>query len=612
MPRNSNDITVPLRLRRAAAAARSGIRMYWETAVIAAATGIVALAAALPVASIVRLTASGLVPRLELASSRIADVGLVWASTIETPADTQRMALAQLFLGLESAAIAALVVGGLTILAVSGARASQRGSEVAVRRAVGASRRGLLSAAFLEGGLVAGSALVVGGIAGGLATAWAVRSWDGPVAPAGVAPVAAVSMLVALALFLGALFSLVFARSRRVAAPSGPPLQLYICALQLGTSLMVLTGSALTVRHASLLTSSAVGGTGQVYQFALAETDPAERANRYAALLTRLESEPNVAQASLTSPGASVGLGTVSQVITECGVCPQGGLPLKWSFANVTHQFVSADTFLTVGAQVVEGRGITRLDRWDSAKVAVVNRALADHHFEGGKAIGKRLMIHTPGDDWFTVVGIVADPPQPGFGVGFQPANTVYLSVLQRPVKSAELLVRGGATAERVVSAIAAAAGVRREAVTQMGERDLVARESGPLRWFGEMLRIEGWAVFVLALAGTFLLMSLWVRSLWVEIGVHRAVGARRPQVLRRIMGQAAKVGLGSVVVGWWLGPSLWALIGQTVIGLPSWDTGLFVRFSILLTAAALAGALLPALRASRTPVVALLGAGED
>src|SRR6185295_5712620 len=133
------------------------------------------------------------------------------------------------------------------------------------------------------------------------------------------------------------------------------------------------------------------------------------------------------------------GLGTVSQVITECGVCPQGGLPIKWSFATVTHHFVSADTFRTVGAELLEGRGITSLDRWDSAKVAVVNRALAARHFEGGRAVGKRIMIHTPGDDWFTVVGIVADPPQPGFGAAFQPANTVYLSVLQRPVQSAEL-----------------------------------------------------------------------------------------------------------------------------------------------------------------------------
>ena len=51
-------------------------------------------------------------------------------------------------------------------------------------------------------------------------------------------------------------------------------------------------------------------------------------------------------------------------------------------------------------------------------------------------------MLAIDGRDWYEVIGIVPDRPATGFGASFLPHNVVYLSVLQHPVTSAELVVR--------------------------------------------------------------------------------------------------------------------------------------------------------------------------
>jgi hypothetical protein len=131
---------------------------------------------------------------------------------------------------------------------------------------------------------------------------------------------------------------------------------------------------------------------------------------------------------SLTGDGAAIGLGTVSAVTTDCGLCPLGGLLVPWHAVAATHQVVSADTFQSLGIHLLAGRGITDADQWDAPRVAVVSRSLAARHFQNGDAIGRRLLFGDDPRTWHTVVGIVEDPQPAALGGALLPQFTVYAS----------------------------------------------------------------------------------------------------------------------------------------------------------------------------------------
>jgi putative ABC transport system permease protein len=124
---------------------------------------------------------------------------------------------------------------------------------------------------------------------------------------------------------------------------------------------------------------------------------------------------------------------------------------------------------------------------------------------------------------------------------------------------------------------------------------DLGAAEAAPLRWFGGLLGMEGWVLLAIAALGTFAVMHLWVRSLWYELGVRRAVGARRREILAFVLRRALGVAGGGVAIGLWLGLSVWGALATVVAGLPEWDWQTALRIAPLLVAATLAGALVPA-----------------
>jgi putative ABC transport system permease protein len=355
--------------------------------------------------------------------------------------------------------------------------------------------------------------------------------------------------------------------------------------------------------------AGAAAEAGEVFQVTTAESSPDARAARYASLLERFGGPPSFATVSLTSPGTLVGLGMVDVLTTDCGNCSQGGLAFQLHPVAATHHLVSADTFRVLALSVVAGRQITDADRWNAPRVAVVSQSLAERHFERGDAVGRRILIgHRPGE-WYTVVGVVRDRPPTGFGGGLQPRDAVYLSVLQHPARTVDLLVtppadsEAMAVAERGVREALGGAGT----VSRASLSVLRAVEAAPVRWFSRMLRVEGWVLLLLATVGTFVVMRLWVASLMYELGLRRAVGARRRDILGFVLSRAAGVALGGVAIGLWAGLLVWGTLVTVFAGMPQWDVHAAFRIAPLLAGATLAGALLPAWRAARAAPTRLL-----
>jgi putative ABC transport system permease protein len=603
-------------LTRVTAPAGWALRTYRLTATLLVITGTVALAALLPVSALFHGEPFALEARLIAPELRAPDLPLPLGPFATTPAAYRSAATATLFSVLTLIAAGVFLVAAITLLAVADVRSAERTREMSVRRAVGASRLLLLLAAGFESAVIAAAVLVAGGLAGVVGARAAGAAWPGELVAGTLWTTVAVST--ALLLLIGCGVSLPAMKERRrmpLGGRKGRALELVLPALQLGVSLAVLGSAALLVRHAAGLErgAGAAAGDGLVFAVNAPEAPPGQQAKAYASLLERLRSV-GFGGVSLMSAGTELGLGTGDGILTDCGRCGWGGIAVPWRLPFVTHLLVSADTFRMLNLRVVAGRGLTDRDTYDAPRVAVVSASLAAEDFEGGNAVGRRLQIGHGKFDWYTVVGIVADQLPAGYGGGLEPQKTLYLSVLQHPARAVDLLVReshDSPLVARVPRELRAALGPG-TSITEEREARYVTREAAPVRWFGTLYGVEGWIIFAVATLGTFVVMWLWVASLSHDLAVRRTLGARRRHIFRFVLARAAGVAVGGVAVGLWCGMTLWGGLTSVLAGLPPWEPGVVLRFSLLLTLAAVAGALLPAWRVARAAPAALLAHGDS
>jgi putative ABC transport system permease protein len=111
----------------------------------------------------------------------------------------------------------------------------------------------------------------------------------------------------------------------------------------------------------------------------------------------------------------------------------------------------------------------------------------------------------------------------------------------------------------------------------------------------------------VLAAVGLYSVMAFLVAQRRHEIGIRMALGASQPDLLRLVLGHAAKLIAVGVLAG--LGAALWLtrLIQGLLFGVASNDLSTFAAVSCLLVLVALAACAIPARRAMRVdPIVAL------
>ena len=588
------------------------LRMDRGTAVLLGATTALGLAALLPVAGLMRASDRGVETRLEISTIQGGLLGLPWRDP-RTPAGTQRQATTVLFGLLVGMAAATFATGCITLVALVGARDAVRSSDDEVRRAVGASRKVIRRAALFEASVIAAIAAGVGSILGARLGRFAAAGWPGEPIPSRWGVSVALVLATVAVVILSALLPLIFARQKRLAEPERAPRQIFGPAVaQFAASLSVLVTAALLGRYASHVASTgAIGTDGQILELASAPREPAALGSRYATLLDRLNAASLTA--SLTSPGAVAGLGTTAGVTTDCGACSEGGIPSRFHVFYATHHLVSPDSFQALGIHLIRGRQLGPNDRTGATRVAIVNRPLAQRHFQRGEAVGRMMLV---GDDkeWYTVVGIVDDAPAWGFGSRFQPQFTVYLSILQHPPAAAELLVGGRAAPGSWPRVRQAAVAVLAPIGVRIGETSLAqlhAREAAPVAWFARWIAVEGWATMLIACVGMMAVMRIWVRSLLPELGLRRALGATKASVLFLVLGQVMSVVAAGVVAGCWFGWSVWNVLPTILTGAATWDTSALAVAAAPLVLSTLAGALLPALRALWDTPVNLISSAE-
>jgi putative ABC transport system permease protein len=274
-------------------------------------------------------------------------------------------------------------------------------------------------------------------------------------------------------------------------------------------------------------------------------------------------------------------------------------------------RIVTPDYFRVLNTPLLRGRLFSESDNNQAPGVAIINDALARKFWPNEDALGKRITFddpRKPGPKWLTIVGVVQSLRHRGLDL--DPAPEYYLPLAQRAESSMILTVRCGQDPHTLTSAI------RREIqsidpdqpIANVRTLETVTADSiAPRRLSMVLLGAFAGIALLLASVGIYGVISYLVVQRTHEIGVRMALGAQRSDVLRLIVGHAAKlVGIGTLI-GLVLAFLSTRLLSVLLYNVGAFDVATFLCVTIALTAVALFASYIPAIRAAHAdPVVAL------
>lgn len=329
----------------------------------------------------------------------------------------------------------------------------------------------------------------------------------------------------------------------------------------------------------------------------------------YKPLLARIRRVPGVESAALiTAPPLAGGVRMGSTFAVN-------GHPLANS-ANRTAEvrIVTPSIYRTLQVALLQGRLFNREDHVGTAAVAIVNRTFA-REFLGSQPLGQRLNLDlgapTPGifSD-AAVVGVVANTQQEVLGTpaepevdidlyqipltdDFYPLSSLLMGLTVRTAQPPQVLVP---TISRILSEMNTTFVVGN--VTTMPQR--IDRLLGSQTLAARLLWVFGIAALLIAAAGLYGLLSYSVGQRTREIGVRIALGAQRGNILGMVMRQALlllTIGIAAgIVCAFFAG----RLVRTFLYGVHSHDVATIVAVSVLLAIVGLLASFIPAYRATR------------
>lgn len=521
---------------------------------------------------------------------------------------------------LAGAAALVLLVACVNVANLMLARASGRRAELAMRRALGASRFQAARVFLAEALVLAGAGVVLS-----LLVAWSgvrlfLAMWSASIPRAeGVAvngPALAFAVLAGLgiALFVGLVPMLAvdggsaLRASGRGAVRASDRIQSALVVVEVALGVVLVAAAGLLANTAARLSAVDLGVAERgalafrVSLPALRYGVVADAVTFFEAFTTSVEALPGVASVGLSTRAPLSG-GTNGTFATSADPGAESLVEMRG---------VTPGWFDATGQRIVEGRLPTSADARPGTRAIVVNRALARSLFPEGDAIGRELR---DGDEAWTIVGVVSDVRD--FGPAEDPRPTAYWpyggDVLS--FRSMSVLVRAdGASTTALLPAI-------RERLRALDAdlplEDVATLETLASRTLGRERRatlalVGAFAILavVLALVGIYAVMAFVVEERRREVGVRVALGATRTGIVRLVCGrglQLAAIGIAIGLAGAFLaGRAVAHLLWQVRPADPLTLAGT----ALLFLAIALAGAALPARRAAKVEVTEALRAG--
>ena len=306
-------------------------------------------------------------------------------------------------------------------------------------------------------------------------------------------------------------------------------------------------------------------------------------------LIRRVSAVPGVAAAGLTSAEPLGGSGATNPI--EIASSRQS--------AHAYTRFASATAFRALGMHLAGGRGFTEADREGMPLVAIVNQTMVRRFWNGRNPVGDRI-IH--GRRTLEVVGIIADVHERGARQEVEP--TFYMCSAQIPIPdwALTLVVRAQPGATGVGELVAAELG-------QMGDRieagsprrieDIWWRQLADARFLTLVVVTFSLLALAVALVGVHGVLRFSVAQRTREMGIRKALGATRYDLIALIVGHALRFGLAGCLVGLVAAAAAGSAIRSLLFGITPTDPLTLVAATLLLITAVIVAAYLPARRAS-------------
>jgi predicted permease len=273
-------------------------------------------------------------------------------------------------------------------------------------------------------------------------------------------------------------------------------------------------------------------------------------------------------------------------------------------------QIVDEALFDTLGISVLKGRGFLPSDDADAVPVAIVDERLAHKAFGDRDPIGAR--IATPGLDglkWHTIVGVVASVKRRELSE-IEGRETYYFPHAQSPTRIFRIAIRTAlAPADMAGPLRAAVAAIDPQQpvfdIMSMNER--IERSLDAPRTPMLLLTLFAAVALGLCAVGIYSVLAFAVAQRSGEMGVRMSLGASRRDVMTSVIGDAGKLGVMGLALGFALVIPATQLIRSQLFGIEALDPFTWLAVAILLLAVALLASWIPARRAaSISPVEAL------
>jgi putative ABC transport system permease protein len=321
---------------------------------------------------------------------------------------------------------------------------------------------------------------------------------------------------------------------------------------------------------------------------------------RYDELIGRLQALPGVKAAggiSVLPLGSAMRSG--SRFVVEGQPIPEDGARPVAETRSVNPGY-----FAAMGIPLRMGR---LLDAHDYGfQNIIVNEALAQKFWQGGDAVGKRIDFCSvsPQPCWATIVGVVGNVHQ--YGLEGAPTYDTYGAQGWMRYTVVRTTSNPAALAQTVIAEIHKFD--PNLPVTHLMTLDTLLGESvSPRKFSTFLLGLFAGLALLLATTGVYAVMSYAVRLRTREIGVRIALGARPRHICVLIVGAGARLVAGGTVVGLAGAFAVTKLLSTLLYGVTATDPITFCAVALLLGAVALVACYVPARQAmSVDPITAL------
>ena len=285
------------------------------------------------------------------------------------------------------------------------------------------------------------------------------------------------------------------------------------------------------------------------------------------------------------------------------------GVTMPNGYNGTPFQAVSPGYFETLGFRLMAGRLLNDADRKGSEPVAVVSQAFS-RYLAGANPIGRRLR-RGPNAPWITVVGEVADVRRDGQKAQIDPQ--VYVAAAQTqlyPVRLGDVAVFADTDPATLAAAMRSAVWAidREQPISNVRTLEEVVALGAKDRRFQAVL-FGCFAVLAVTLAaiGIYGVVSYAVTQRTPEIGLRLALGADTGSILGWVVGDATRFILLGMAIGLASAMALSRFVATMLFEIEPRDPVTYAGAGVLLTIVAIGASYAAARRAARIdPVIAL------